>query len=148
MSSDDDKRANGSEQADLILRRSEKRLRDFHADAIRRDAEVPGIFSRIESVLASIQATPLLQHDLHCQNLMVRIAQAGTMEDFAMRVAGFEQHIRRIRGVVTAHETAGGVDDVAPSKTILNRGVGELRIEPDADGDPMHPDIQRMHLKL
>lgn len=82
-------------------RRHDANAIDGFVDQLRRDARrrneaFPRIFAQIEVSLKQILSTPLLQNDAHCQNLVARIARAGTMVDFADRVSDLQRHVRRL----------------------------------------------------
>ncbi|PTW56666.1 hypothetical protein C8N35_111129 [Breoghania corrubedonensis] len=153
MSVENDRQENGSQDpawrrqhADRQIRQVEKSLQAVRSAALRREAGLRDVFAGIETTLSAIMETPLLRHDAHCQNLMSRIARAGTMEDFATRVADFDRHIRRIAGL-SVDENAAALDYLAPSQTGLSRLCGERPAEPASNGSN-HRIFHRTRLKL
>lgn len=82
-------------------RRHEANAIDRFVDQLRRDARrrgeaLPHMLAQIEVSLRQMLSTPLLQNDAHCQNLVARIARAGSMVDFADRVGDLQRHVRRL----------------------------------------------------
>lgn len=149
MSTDHDERTGTQAQAQAMAERTDKRLHEFKSAAARREGAASGIFAEIETALAAILATPLLQHDEHCQNLITRIAHAGTMEDFALRVADLERHIRRLSGqpvdVEADSDPIGGY--LVPSQARRAHGSGELNMVAERDG-VARPVLRRTRLQL
>ena len=94
----------------------------FIEDAARRNRALAQQFSQIEDALRKLMATPLFQHDEHCQNLMARIARAGTMRDFADRIDDLHFHIRRL----TAQTADGPVPRSSNMLVLTSAPVADL----------------------
>ncbi|MEO9530019.1 hypothetical protein [Roseibium sp.] len=113
----------------------DRRLRNFRRDAARRGDAMADMFARVETVMRQIMATPLLQHDAHCQNLVAAMARAGTMEDFADRVFDFGFHINRI----LPNNTAAGAPEFGTATgsaqvTVARLNVDRPLLDPELQG--------------
>ena len=97
MSETDTKHPNewidGAKLADAI----DKRLFTFFQDAkLRNEERLTSVLKEIEKTLRVIMAKPFVASDLHCQNLITRIARANDPEIFMQRVIEFDNYIKKL----------------------------------------------------
>jgi len=116
---------------------TDRKVHNFRREAARRSAGMSHVFSQIESAMRKIMATPLLEHDEHCQNLVARIARSGTMDDFSVRVAAFQSHVRRLAAQKAGSGASTDGRDPSQSSSMTRRfAAGSSDAGADGSGGP------------
>ena len=125
---------------------ADKVVDDLRRGGKRRSDGYAAVHSQIAAAVRRLLATPLLQHDEHCQALLERIAGAGSLQDMADRTSDLHFHVKRLMAQKTGGKApARAARLVPPSATSgeISRAIGQS--ESGGDG-PMA--ISRYRLKI
>ena len=116
------------------LARVDKVVDDLRRGGERRSDGHAALHTQIEAAARRLLATPLFQHDEHCQALLERVAGAGSLQDMADRTSDLHFHVKRLMAQKTggkAPATAARLVPPSVSSGEIARAIGQSEIGGD-----------------
>ncbi len=143
MREDDNEWADASQMAKAI----DKRIHALSQEAkLRNEDRLSSVFGEIEKTLRVIMEKSFVVKDLHCQNLIAKIARAGDPEVFIQRVVHFDNYVKKITATTLDEKLVETGNDAAQ---LVNNTKAQIPERPAylKDEDDIATDRMRLQLK-